>query len=221
MLAPSGPRLNGFVASMQARNDRNDASKMDTTTDPSDDENFNFSNIKVTVGIDADLQMILEMDPTIVDLGVDVIGCTPAAITQSPCITPKTLGLPPITGGYVCCLSSMEGACRCFDDIMFPLKNPIPPKVGAHVFVSSFVCMRVCVSVICVTHMKQIDNEAVVGWRSKQFLSREPKSKINASFKLAVECFSVWGISVLKIQNNVFEKCLAYSIVNKSDQTAT
>lgn len=64
------------------------------------DENFNISNIKVTVGIDEDLQMILDLDPSIVDLGVDVIGCTPATI--SPTHTPKTLGipgLPPIMGG--------------------------------------------------------------------------------------------------------------------------
>lgn len=61
------------------------------------DENFNLSNIKVTVGIDEDLRMILEMDPSIVDLGVDVIGCTPATI--SPCHTPKSYGLPPILGG--------------------------------------------------------------------------------------------------------------------------
>lgn len=63
------------------------------------DENINLSNIKVTVGIDEDLQMILEMDPSIVDLGVDVIGCTPATI--SPSHTPKSFGLPPILGGYV------------------------------------------------------------------------------------------------------------------------
>lgn len=107
MLATSGSKLNGFAASMQSSNETNDATTaMDTTTDSvadddDDDGHFNFSNIKVTVGIDEDLQMILEMDPSIVDLGVDVIGCTPATITQSPCITPKTLGLPPITGGYV------------------------------------------------------------------------------------------------------------------------
>lgn len=60
-------------------------------------DTFNLSNIKVTVGIDEDLQMILEMDPSIVDLGVDVIGCTPATI--SPNLTPKSYGLPPILGG--------------------------------------------------------------------------------------------------------------------------
>lgn len=111
MLAPSGPRLNGFVASRIDRIDN--ANDMDTSTNSNDDDNFNFSNIKVTVGIDEDLQMILEMDPSIVDLGVDVIGCTPAAITQSPCITPKTFGLPPITGGYVFIASSFR---RFYDD---------------------------------------------------------------------------------------------------------
>lgn len=58
---------------------------------------INLTNIKVTVGIDEDLQMILEMDPSIVDLGVDVIGCTPAKI--SPNLTPTSYGLPPILGG--------------------------------------------------------------------------------------------------------------------------
>lgn len=101
MLPPSSHKLNGFVAQTQSTHETNDTTEMETSTNNSEDDNFNFSNIKVTVGIDEDLQMILEMDPSIVDLGVDVIGCTPAVITQSPCITPKTFGLPPITGGYV------------------------------------------------------------------------------------------------------------------------
>lgn len=91
-------------------NDQNDAQnccQMEISDSASDkntnddnnnnDNNFNLSNIKVTVGIDEDLQMILEMDPSIVDLGVDVIGCTPATI--SPSHTPKAYGLPPILGG--------------------------------------------------------------------------------------------------------------------------
>lgn len=90
-----GARFNSL---MKLANNENDTFEMDTSAG---DENFNLSKIKVTVGIDEDLRMILEMDPSIVDLGVDVIGCTPAAITQSPCITPRTYGLPPITGGYV------------------------------------------------------------------------------------------------------------------------
>lgn len=44
-------------------------------------------NIKVTVGIDEDLKMILEMDPSIMDLGDGNLD------------QPKVLGLPPITGG--------------------------------------------------------------------------------------------------------------------------
>lgn len=90
---------------MYPMNDQNDAQnfcQMETSDSVSnkntnDDNNFNLSNIKVTVGIDEDLQMILEMDPSIVDLGVDVIGCTPATI--SPSHTPKAYGLPPILGG--------------------------------------------------------------------------------------------------------------------------
>lgn len=31
--------------------------------------------------------------------GVDIIGCTPAEISNSPCHTPKPHGLPPILGG--------------------------------------------------------------------------------------------------------------------------
>lgn len=86
---------------MTDQNDAQNCCQMDTSDNASDknptDDNFNLSNIKVTVGIDEDLQMILEMDPSIVDLGVDIIGCTPAAI--SPCHTPKSFGLPPILGG--------------------------------------------------------------------------------------------------------------------------
>lgn len=70
---------------------------MDTSECGNANDYSNLSNIKVTVGIDEDLQMILEMDPSIVDLGVDVIGCTPATI--SPNLTPKSYGLPPILGG--------------------------------------------------------------------------------------------------------------------------
>lgn len=88
-------------------NDQNDAQnccQMKTSDSASnkntndDNNNLNLANIKVTVGIDEDLQMILEMDPSIVDLGVDVIGCTPATI--SPPHTPKAYGgLSPILGG--------------------------------------------------------------------------------------------------------------------------
>jgi hypothetical protein len=47
--------------------------------------------IKINVGIDEDLKMILEMDPSIVDDGLDAC----AHIVEGPKIT----GLPPITGG--------------------------------------------------------------------------------------------------------------------------
>lgn len=55
---------------------------------PSLEETNDNQGVKVTVGIDDDLQMILEMDPSIVDLG-----STPTA--------PDTIvvGLPPLTGG--------------------------------------------------------------------------------------------------------------------------
>lgn len=49
-------------------------------------------NVRVTVGIDKDLEMILEMDPSIVDLG-DI------AVTEP--VEPKVIGLPPSTGGWV------------------------------------------------------------------------------------------------------------------------
>lgn len=51
------------------------------------DDDKEMTNIKVTVGIDEDLKMILEMDPSIMDLGDGNID------------QPMVLGLPPITGG--------------------------------------------------------------------------------------------------------------------------
>lgn len=51
------------------------------------DDEKEMTNIKVTVGIDEDLKMILEMDPSIMDLGDGNLD------------QPKVLGLPPITGG--------------------------------------------------------------------------------------------------------------------------
>ncbi|KAH8325416.1 hypothetical protein KR067_008502, partial [Drosophila pandora] len=47
-------------------------------------------NIRVTVGIDKDLEMILEMDPSIVDLG---------DITLADTTEPRIVGLPPLSGG--------------------------------------------------------------------------------------------------------------------------
>lgn len=51
------------------------------------DDDKEMTNIKVTVGIDEDLKMILEMDPSIMDLGDGNVD------------QPMVLGLPPITGG--------------------------------------------------------------------------------------------------------------------------
>ncbi|KAH8269813.1 hypothetical protein KR018_012105 [Drosophila ironensis] len=48
------------------------------------------TNIRVTVGIDKDLEMILEMDPSIVDLG---------DISLTETTEPRVLGLPPLSGG--------------------------------------------------------------------------------------------------------------------------
>lgn len=47
-------------------------------------------SIRVTVGIDKDLEMILEMDPSIVDLG---------DITLADTTEPRIVGLPPLSGG--------------------------------------------------------------------------------------------------------------------------
>ncbi|XP_036214289.1 uncharacterized protein Mitf isoform X3 [Bactrocera oleae] len=55
-----------------------------------DDNKQSEGNVRVTVGIDKDLEMILEMDPSIVDLG-DI------AVTEP--VEPKVIGLPPSTGG--------------------------------------------------------------------------------------------------------------------------
>lgn len=62
---------------------------------------FAYSDIKVTVGIDEDLKMILEMDPSIVDLGADIIGCTPTSLIHPYSNDMRKIGLPPISGGYV------------------------------------------------------------------------------------------------------------------------
>lgn len=45
------------------------------------------TNIRVTVGIDKDLEMILEMDPSIVDFD------------DTEAIAPRIVGLPPLSGG--------------------------------------------------------------------------------------------------------------------------
>lgn len=48
------------------------------------------TNIRVSVGIDKDLEMILEMDPSIVDLG---------DISIDETAEPRIVGLPPLSGG--------------------------------------------------------------------------------------------------------------------------
>lgn len=50
----------------------------------------NSANVRVNVGIDKDLEMILEMDPSIVDLGDIGAGET---------TEPRVVGLPPLSGG--------------------------------------------------------------------------------------------------------------------------
>lgn len=50
----------------------------------------NSANVRVNVGIDKDLEMILEMDPSIVDLGDIGAGDT---------TEPRVVGLPPLSGG--------------------------------------------------------------------------------------------------------------------------
>lgn len=52
--------------------------------------NKSTTNIRVTVGIDKDLEMILEMDPSIVDLG---------DITLKETTDTRVFGLPPLAGG--------------------------------------------------------------------------------------------------------------------------
>lgn len=78
------------------------SNKADSRSSPSSSPNkiattsINRTNFRFTVGIDDDLQMILEMDPAIVDLGGGSAYMLPTAAAA-----PRTLGLPPISGGYV------------------------------------------------------------------------------------------------------------------------
>lgn len=50
-------------------------------------------SIRVNVGLDADIKMILDMDPSIVNFGFDTIDDVKN--------NKNVLGLPPKTGGYV------------------------------------------------------------------------------------------------------------------------
>lgn len=54
-------------------------------------------NVRVNLGIDEDLQMILEMDPSIIDIG------NSANVQDYPLPKPpdKVVGRPPKSGGYV------------------------------------------------------------------------------------------------------------------------
>lgn len=69
------------------QNESNDPNKLANDMTESD---LSMKSIKVTVGIDEDLKMILEMDPSIVDLG----GTPTVEVDDS-----KFYHLPPITGG--------------------------------------------------------------------------------------------------------------------------
>lgn len=69
------------------QNQSNDRNKLSNEMSDSD---MSMKNIKVTVGIDEDLKMILEMDPSIVDLGG-----TPTAEVDDR----QFYRLPPLTGG--------------------------------------------------------------------------------------------------------------------------
>lgn len=101
-----GQNLSNLFAS-KSINDQNVDQKVknklkndDNDMDLSEEENINLANIKVTVGIDEDLQMILEMDPSIVDLGIDAVDCGPAAsLSASPLATPKINRWSPISAG--------------------------------------------------------------------------------------------------------------------------
>lgn len=75
-------------------NDSNDSQQSlppleDVVKSEPDLENARSSTpVKISVGIDDDLQMILDLDPGIVDLG------------STPTTEPKIVGLPPLAGGY-------------------------------------------------------------------------------------------------------------------------
>lgn len=82
----------GVEPSMLMELDEKDAIAMKGSPTIAKRSNFNSNsaNIRVNVGIDKDLEMILEMDPSIVDLGDISAGET----TES-----RVVGLPPLAGG--------------------------------------------------------------------------------------------------------------------------
>lgn len=70
---------------------QNPSSDRNKLSNEMSDSDMSMKSIKVTVGIDEDLKMILEMDPSIVDLGG-----TPTYVDVDD---KKFLRLPPLTGG--------------------------------------------------------------------------------------------------------------------------
>lgn len=78
---------NQTTSGMINQNQSNDRNKL--LSNEMSDAEMSMKSIKVTVGIDEDLKMILEMDPSIVDLGG-----TPVDVDDR-----KLFRLPPLTGG--------------------------------------------------------------------------------------------------------------------------
>lgn len=68
------------------------------------------SSVRVNLGIDENLRMTLEMDPSYADFGYvpdtnrDLAGSGDSAGVSSENMYGKVLGLPPKSGGYVCYL---------------------------------------------------------------------------------------------------------------------
>lgn len=80
----------GVEPSMQMELDEKYAITIKGSTIAKNNFNSNSANIRVNVGIDKDLEMILEMDPSIVDLG---------DISAGETTEPRIVGLPPFAGG--------------------------------------------------------------------------------------------------------------------------
>lgn len=91
--APRGQQYNPLIADIEVGVEPSTLMELDELDDkrPSSNQKpISTTNIRVTVGIDKDLEMILEMDPSIVDLG---------DITVSETRESRVMGLPPVTGG--------------------------------------------------------------------------------------------------------------------------
>ncbi|ACY70484.1 hypothetical protein DVIR88_6g0021 [Drosophila virilis] len=92
-LAPRGQQYNQSPTDVEVGVEPSTLMELDEPDDkrPSSNQKpMSTTNIRVTVGIDKDLEMILEMDPSIVDLG---------DITISETRENRVMGLPPVTGG--------------------------------------------------------------------------------------------------------------------------